>query len=68
MATTVIEETTSDQKLFSLEASSKTLGGISISTLKRDIRLGKIQAVRYGRRVLIPGHEISRIARAGMAT
>ncbi len=36
--------------------------GISVHTVTRDIRLGRINARRYGKRVLIPRDEILRIA------
>jgi excisionase family DNA binding protein len=40
--------------------------GISEHTITRDIRMGRIQAVRYGRRILIPADEVRRIAQQGM--
>jgi excisionase family DNA binding protein len=40
--------------------------GISVHTVTRDVRLGRIHAKRYGRRVLISRDEIVRIASDGM--
>jgi excisionase family DNA binding protein len=39
---------------------------LSVHTVARDVRLGRIQARHYGRRVLIPASEILRIAAHGM--
>jgi excisionase family DNA binding protein len=39
---------------------------VSVHTVARDVRLGRINALRYGRRVLIPREEILRIASEGM--
>jgi excisionase family DNA binding protein len=40
--------------------------GVSKYTLIRDIRLGRIKIMRYGKRVLIPREELLRIAAEGM--
>lgn len=40
--------------------------GISVHTVSRDTRLGRIAVRHYGRRVLIPAAEIERIATEGM--
>ena len=53
-------------KLFYSKQESAELLNISPHTVSRDVRLGKIAAKRYGRRVLIPREEILRIAKEGM--
>jgi excisionase family DNA binding protein len=40
--------------------------GISLSTVRRDVRLDRIKVTRYGRRILISRAEILRIARDGL--
>jgi excisionase family DNA binding protein len=40
--------------------------GVSQHTITRDIRMGRIRAIKYGRRILIPATEIRRIAEQGM--
>jgi excisionase family DNA binding protein len=52
-------------RLNSIRQAAKQLG-VSPSTLRRDIRLRRIRAVRYGRRVLIPVAELDRIEREGL--
>jgi excisionase family DNA binding protein len=52
-------------RLSSIEQAAKQLG-ISVSTLRRDVRLQRIRAVRYGRRVLIPASELDRISQEGL--
>jgi excisionase family DNA binding protein len=42
------------------------LTGLSVHTITRDVNLGRIKAVRYGRRILIPRAEVERIAGVGM--
>ena len=51
--------------LFSREEAAGMLS-LSVHTVARDVRLGRIQARHYGRRVLIPASEILRIAAHGM--
>jgi excisionase family DNA binding protein len=42
--------------------------GISASTLRRDIRDGRISVVRYGRKILVPEAEMRRLAEHGLQT
>lgn len=44
-----------------------TLVGISVFTMIRDVKLGRVRAVRYGRRILIPREEVVRLATQGMS-
>jgi excisionase family DNA binding protein len=39
------------------------LTGLSVHTISRDLRLGRINARKYGRRVLISREEVERISR-----
>ncbi len=55
-----------DQKLFSLESAAKTLGNVSVWTLRRHLALGSFRAVRIGKRVLLSQETVERIARAGL--
>jgi excisionase family DNA binding protein len=52
-------------RLSSIQQAAKQLG-VSVSTLRRDVRLRRIRAVRYGRRVLIPAAELDRISQEGL--
>ena len=54
-----------DKLLYSKEEVAEIIG-LSKHTISRDVRLGRIQARHYGRRVLIPREEILRIATEGM--
>jgi len=40
--------------------------GVSIHTITRDIREGRIRAISYGRRRLVPKTELLRLANEGM--
>ncbi len=51
--------------LYSREETAEILS-LSVHTVARDVRLGRIQARKYGRRVLIPREEVLRIASEGM--
>jgi excisionase family DNA binding protein len=52
--------------LYSREEAAELLS-VSPHTLARDVQLGKIRVICYGRRCLIPREEIMRIAAEGMA-
>ena len=54
-----------DKLLYSKEEAAEIVG-LSKHTITRDVKLGRIQARHYGRRVLIPREEILRIAAEGM--
>jgi excisionase family DNA binding protein len=54
------------EKLLYSKFEAAEICGISPHTVTRDIRLGRIAAKRYGRRVLIPRDELLRIAAEGM--
>lgn len=56
-----------DKLLYSKEEAAEIIG-LSKHTITRDVKLGRIQARHYGRRVLIPREEILRIAAEGMKT
>jgi excisionase family DNA binding protein len=56
----------SGRLLYSREEAAEILS-LSVHTVARDVRMGRIQARKYGRRVLIPRDEILRIANEGMA-
>lgn len=55
-----------NEKLLYSKEEAAALIGLSVHTITRDIRLGRIKAQRYGRRVLIPHAELMRIAAEGM--
>jgi excisionase family DNA binding protein len=54
------------KKLLYGKKEAATLLNLSEHTLARDVRLGRIDARHYGRRVLIPREELLRIAADGM--
>jgi excisionase family DNA binding protein len=54
-----------EKLLYSREQAAEILY-LSVHTVTRDVRLGRIRARKYGRRVLIPREEILRIAAEGM--
>jgi excisionase family DNA binding protein len=54
-----------DRLMFSKEEAAR-LWNVSIHTVSRDCRSGKIRCKRYGRRILISKDEILRIADEGM--
>jgi excisionase family DNA binding protein len=55
-----------ERLLYSREQAAEILS-LSVHTVARDCRLGRIQFRKYGRRVLIPRAEVLRIANEGMA-
>jgi excisionase family DNA binding protein len=60
-----IDTASAGRLLYSREETAEILS-LSVHTINRDVRLGRIQSRRYGRRVLIPREEILRIAAQGM--
>ena len=50
---------------YPIDESAQILG-ISKHTMIRDIRLGRIRTVRYGKRILIPHDELVRLSSEGM--
>lgn len=52
--------------LYSLPDAAKSLGGISIWTLRKHISNGLIRVVRIGRRVFLDDEELERIRREGL--
>lgn len=52
--------------LYSREETAEILS-LSVHTVARDVRMGRIKARKYGRRVLIPREEVLRIAADGMS-
>jgi excisionase family DNA binding protein len=54
----------SGRLLYSTEEAAQILS-LSIHTVTRDVRLGRIQAKKYGRRILIHRSELERIASEG---
>lgn len=57
---------TGSKLLYSREEAAEILS-LSVHTVARDVRMGRIHARKYGRRVLIPREEVLRIAAEGMA-
>jgi hypothetical protein len=55
------------EKLLYSKGEAAEIVGLSIHTISRDCRLGRIQVRHYGRRILIPSTEILRIANEGMS-
>jgi hypothetical protein len=53
------------KRLFSLQDSSKRLGGYSVHSLRRHVRLGNIKGIYLVGRLFIPLSEIERIERFG---
>ncbi len=53
-------------KLYSLEAASHQLGGISVWTLRKHVSQGTLKPVRLGRRIFLNSLAISRIQREGL--
>jgi excisionase family DNA binding protein len=56
-----------EMRLSSIKQAARELG-ISVSTLRRDVRLRRVRSVRYGRKILIPVSELHRIERQGLIT
>ena len=54
------------EKLLYSKTEAAAIVGVSVHTIARDVQLGRIAALKYGRRVLIPREEIIRIATEGM--
>jgi len=52
-------------RVFNQADACELLGGISRTTLYRLIQADLIRPVRIGRRLMIPGHEIERLAADG---
>jgi excisionase family DNA binding protein len=52
--------------LFSLPDAARSLGGISVWTLRKHISNGQIRVIRIGRRVLMDAEELDRIRRDGL--
>jgi hypothetical protein len=52
--------------LYSLPDAAKSLGGISVWTLRKHISNGQLRVVRIGRRVFLDGEELERIRRDGL--
>jgi hypothetical protein len=52
--------------LYSLSDAAKSLGGISIWTLRKHISNGQIRVVRIGRRIFLNTEELERIRRDGL--
>jgi excisionase family DNA binding protein len=65
MSSTTSRTSPRGRRLWSIKGAAGELE-IGYSTLRRDIRAGKVRVVRYGRRVLVPETELARIARRGM--
>jgi excisionase family DNA binding protein len=55
----------SEKLLFTKDEAAEIIG-VSIHTIARDIRNGRIESRRYGRLRLIPAQELTRIAAEGM--
>ena len=55
-----------ESKLFSLEAATEPLGGVSQWTLRKHAASGSLKIVRIGKRVFVPADEIARIQREGL--
>lgn len=51
-------------KLFYSKVEAAEVLGISKHTINRDIQLGRIQARKYGKRVLVPADELLRVAQS----
>lgn len=52
--------------LYALPDAAKSLGGISVWTLRKHIANGRIRVVRIGRRLFLDGGELERIQREGL--
>jgi hypothetical protein len=52
--------------LYALPEVAKSLGGISIWTLRKHISNGHLRTIRIGRRVFLDGAELERIQREGL--
>jgi hypothetical protein len=55
-----------NQILCSLPEVAKSLGAISIWTVRKHVTRGNIRVVRLGKRVLVPTEELDRIRRDGL--
>lgn len=58
----------SEARLHSLEDAARSLGGISVWTLRKHVSRGAISVVRLGKRVFVAEAELSRICREGLAS
>jgi excisionase family DNA binding protein len=61
MSTSMLPTSNLERLFYSQEEFSK-LFSLSIHTVVRDTRLGRIRSIHYGRRRLIPKDEVERIA------
>jgi predicted site-specific integrase-resolvase len=61
-----ISHLATDGRLLYSQAAVAEILSLSIHTVKRDVRLGRIDTRRYGRRILVPRSEVERIAAEGM--
>lgn len=52
--------------LYALPDAAKSLGGISIWTLRKHISNGRVRVIRIGRRVFLDSEELERIRREGL--
>jgi hypothetical protein len=52
--------------LHSLPDAAKSLGGISVWTLRKHISKGGIRVIRLGRRIFLDAEELERIRREGL--
>jgi excisionase family DNA binding protein len=59
---TSITSTNNQERLFYSQEEFSKLFSLSIHTVIRDTRLGRIRSIHYGRRRLIPKDEVERIA------
>ena len=58
-------EMTENFQGFSVEKAARAIG-IASNTLRLHVRRGNAHVIRCGRRVIIPGAEVSRILREGL--
>jgi hypothetical protein len=61
-----VNQTSSEQQLFSVEDAARVLGGISPWTLRKHIAIGNVKVTRIGRRVFLDTEEVERIRREGL--
>jgi hypothetical protein len=61
-----VNQTSSEQQLFSVEDAARVLGGISPWTVRKHIAFGNVKVTRIGRRVFLTAEEVERIRRDGL--
>jgi hypothetical protein len=61
-----ISQANTSRALYSLENASRTLGGISIWTLRKHVAQGTVRVTKLGRRVFVSAEELARIQREGL--